>query len=84
MSDVKFYFQFLKLGALLLFCFGVGGALIYNGVAGKKGPVTFDDVYPGVSAIAAGLLLIGWLYWMSRPPREEPPVGSTADTGADR
>ena len=80
MSNVRLYYHLIKLGGLLLFCFGVGGALIYNGVAGKKEPVTFDDVYPGVAAIAAGLLLIGLLYWMSRPPKDdEPPSGPKPD-----
>ena len=61
----------VKLGLALVVIFGMGGALIYAGVAGKKGPVTFDDVYPGVAAICAGLGVVGLLYFMSRPPAPE-------------
>ncbi|MCZ2344019.1 MAG: hypothetical protein LC104_19825 [Bacteroidales bacterium] len=64
-------FLLVKLGLTLIAIFGLGGGLIYAGVAGKKGPVTFDDVYPGLSAIGAGLGLIGLLYWLSRPPSAE-------------
>lgn len=73
---MKSSFLFLKLGATLLFCFGVGGALIYNGVAGKKGPVTNDDIYPGLAAIAAGVILVGLLVWMSRPAPNDLPAAS--------
>lgn len=71
MSSVKRSFALMKMAAVLLFCFGVGGALVYSGVKDKKGPITFDDVYPGLAAIAAGLILIGLLYWMSRNHGED-------------
>jgi hypothetical protein len=64
-------FLMVKLGLALVCIFGLGGGLIYAGVAGKKGPVTFDDVYPGVAAIGAGLGLVGLLYFLSRPPSAE-------------
>ena len=72
MSDVVLYYRLLKMGATLLFCFVGGGLLIYVGVKDKKGPIAFEDVYPGLAAIAAGLLLVGLLYWLSRPDKEEP------------
>lgn len=84
MSKAKFYYQSAKLGLLLLFCFGVGGALIYSGVAEKKGPVTFEDVYPGLAAIAAGVVLVGLYLFLSRPPAnaaaaDESPTSESSD-----
>ena len=72
MSDVAFYYRLLKMGALLVFCFAGGGLLIYMGVKDKKGPIAFEDVFPGLAAIAAGVILVGLFVWLSRPDKEEP------------
>ncbi|MDY3562862.1 hypothetical protein R5W23_004343 [Gemmata sp. JC673] len=64
-SFEKLYYLF-KLCLFLLFCFVGGGWLIYDGVADKKGRVTFDDVFPGAAAITAGLLAVGLLYYLRR------------------
>lgn len=57
MSDVKFFYQLAKLLVFLVLCFAGGGWLIYNNVAEKKAPITFDDVYPGMAAILVGIIL---------------------------
>ena len=63
----------LKFGALLMFCFVGGGWMIYDGVAGKNGNFTFEDVYPGIAAMLAGVLVIGLMHYLTRTPREEKP-----------
>lgn len=68
-----------KLGLLLLFCFGIGGWLLFDGVAGKQ-RVTFDDVWPGIAAILAGFVVIGLLLYIRRAlPDDERPAAAQAD-----
>jgi len=52
----------------------VGTVLVVWGVLEKGTAASWGDLYPGVAAIAAGLLLFGLLKYLDRPlGSEEPP-----------
>jgi hypothetical protein len=72
----------IKIGLMLVFCFGLGGILLFNAIANSKGGIEFKEIYPGVCAILVGLILCGGLYYGSRPPRPESgdSAGSTHET----
>jgi hypothetical protein len=59
-------FDRLKLCVTVVMCVGLGAVLTYNSLA--KGRITFKDLYPGLGAIVAGLLIAGllWLSWPSK------------------
>lgn len=70
MASLERSYALAKLCLFLLFCFGVGGWLLYDGIAGKK-QVAFDDVFPGIAAITAGFLALGLIFYIYHRTRAE-------------
>lgn len=59
-------FKEIKLQLSPWFCFFLGGILLIWGILDKKGAASFGVLYPGLSAIAAGLLIRGFLKYVDR------------------
>jgi hypothetical protein len=66
-------FKEIKLRLTLWVCFFLGGILLISEVLDKKGAVSFGDLYPGLSAIAAGLLIRSFLKYVDRQAISERP-----------
>jgi hypothetical protein len=68
-------FKEIKLRLTLWVCFILGGILLISEILDKKAAVSFGDLYPGLSAIAAGLLLRSFLKYVNRQTTSERPSG---------
>ena len=76
-----FDYREFKLRVSPWLCFFLGGILLLCAILDTKGTVSWYDLYPGASAIAAGLLLLGFLRYMDRKAKEE--VSDSDLTSAD-
>ncbi|HTU22403.1 MAG TPA: hypothetical protein VMG10_30465 [Gemmataceae bacterium] len=68
-------FKEMKLRLAPWVCFLLGGLLLILEILDKKRAVSIGDLYPGLSAIAAGLLLRGFLKYVDRQTADEKPSG---------
>ena len=55
----------------------LGVILVIWALLAKRAALSWSDLYPGVAAIAAGLLLFGFLKYIDRRPgSDEPPTSN--------
>jgi amino acid transporter len=55
----------IKLAIGIVLSLALGGGLIYSGLQqNPNGPFNFQDIYPGVLALVAGLGLTGVVFWL--------------------
>jgi len=68
------------------FCCFLGVLLIIWALLEKRGAVTFDDLYPGIAALVAGLFFFALLRYLSRISEDESSESnlSSPDQSADR
>jgi hypothetical protein len=72
----------IKLRLGMVGCFVLGGILIAWAVLEKQGAVGFGDLYPGVAAVAAGLLIHLFLNYQDRAPGGDRPSAEDSDPGS--
>jgi hypothetical protein len=81
------FIQDFKLRIAPWFFMALGLFLLVSAFGEKKVAVTFGDVYPGISAFAAGLLLRAFLKYVDRSaaaPDSNAEAGPPGDDAAER
>ena len=70
----------LRLRITPWFALFLGMILVIWALVEKKAAVSWSDLYPGVAAIAAGLLLFGFLKYIDRRPGSDKPPASNEES----
>jgi hypothetical protein len=67
----------------IVMSFLIGGVLVISAFVEKKGLPGFGDLYPGLSAIAAGCVLLGFVKWVMRDTDSEDVSAGNAEAESD-